>query len=88
MASNQGGDSKQSGGSERGGSGNFANDPQRASEAGKKGGQQSQSDTDSDSTQRSGGSQRGGSGNFANDPEKMSDACRKGGENSHRGSGK
>lgn len=28
-------------GNERGGSGNFANDPQRASEAGRKGGEQS-----------------------------------------------
>jgi general stress protein YciG len=34
----QGGDERQQGG-ERGGSGNFANDPERASEAGRKGGQ-------------------------------------------------
>jgi general stress protein YciG len=34
---------KQTGGSDRGGSGNFANDPQRASEAGKKGGSHSHS---------------------------------------------
>jgi general stress protein YciG len=88
MASNQGGDSKQPGGSERGGSGNFANDPQRASEAGKKGGQHSQGGSAEDSTEKSGGSQRGGSGNFANDPERASEAGRKGGESSHRGSSK
>lgn len=84
MANNQGNE-KQSGGGERDGSGNFANDPQRASEAGKKGGQQSQGTSES-GRQDSGGSQRGGSGNFANDPERASEAGRKGGENSHRGS--
>jgi uncharacterized protein len=88
MASNQGGEQGRSGGSERGGSGNFANDPQRASEAGKKGGQQSQGESQSDRQQGSGGSERGGSGNFANDPERASEEGRKGGENSHGGTSK
>jgi uncharacterized protein len=80
---------------QRGGSGNFANDPQKASEPGKKGGEhshsrsQQQSGSDSGSqrgTQNEGGaSQRGGPGNFANDPQKASEAGKKGGEHSHRG---
>ena len=65
---------------ERGGSGNFANDPQRASEVGKKGGEHSHG-----SQQHQGGGsqgQQGGSnpGNFANDREKASEAGRKGGQ--------
>jgi general stress protein YciG len=87
---------KQSG-SQRGGSGNFANDPERASEAGKKGGEQShgggsqQSGSQSGGSSQQGGSQsetggsRGGSGNFANDPEKASEAGKKGGQQSHGG---
>lgn len=60
---------------QRGGSGNFANDPQRASEAGQKGGQHS----------HGGGSQghqskSGNPGNFANDREKAGEAGRKGGQ--------
>jgi general stress protein YciG len=39
MASKQSGGSEQSQGSKRGGSGNFANDPQRASDAGRRGGE-------------------------------------------------
>lgn len=76
---------------QRGGSGNFANDPGKASEAGRKGGQQSQHGPgQSDKSQQSGsgsssGQQRGGSGNFANDPEKASEAGRKGGEHSRGG---
>jgi general stress protein YciG len=69
---------------ERGGSGNFANDPKRASEAGKKGGEHSRGH---DQQQQSGSShgQQGGSassnpGNFANDREKASEAGRKGGQ--------
>lgn len=60
-------------------SGNFANDPQRASEAGRKGGQMSQGGGN--------GGQQGNSnpGNFANDREKASEAGRKGGQNSHGG---
>ncbi|MCE0491307.1 general stress protein [Pantoea sp. Mb-10] len=55
----------------RGGSGNFAEDKQKASEAGKKGGQHSSN---------------GGGGNFKNDREKASEAGKKGGSSSHRGS--
>jgi uncharacterized protein len=82
---NMAGKDKQQGGGE-----NFANNPEKASEAGKKGGQhqqkgtgggthQSQQDNHSDA----GGQQRGGSGNFANDPDRASEAGRKGGEHSH-----
>lgn len=51
----------------RGGSGNFKDDPQKASEAGKKGGQSSSS---------------GGGGNFKDDPQKASEAGKKGGQSS------
>lgn len=61
---------------ERGGSGNFANDPHRASEAGKKGGEQSHKGQHS---QGGGGSSQQG-GNFADDPEKAREAGRKGGQ--------
>ena len=70
--------SEHQGAEQRGGSGNFANDRQKASEAGKKGGEHSHS-----GKQGEGGS--GGSGNFANDPEKASEAGRKGGEHSRGG---
>ena len=87
---NEQNDSKPTGGSEGTGKGNFANDPQRASEAGKKGGQQShQGNSKEKSGQQSGGSsQSGGSGNFADDPERASEAGRKGGQHSHGGSSK
>jgi general stress protein YciG len=78
---------KQTGGAERGGSGNFANDPQRASEAGKKGGEHSHgggSQQQSGSQSEPGGS-RSGSGNFANDRDKASEAGKKGGEKSQGG---
>ena len=92
MANNQGSsDTNQNGGSERGGKGNFANDPQRASEEGKKGGQQTHqggSDEKSSQQQSSGSSEGRGSNNFADDPEKASEAGRKGGHNSHGGSSK
>ena len=70
------------GGSQRGGSGNFANDPQRASEAGRKGGQQSQSG--------SGGTQSGSSVSppnqgGQNQTDKAREAGRKGGEQSQGG---
>ena len=73
---------KQSG-TQRGGSGNFANDTERASEAGKKGGEHSHggSQKGSGSQSESGGS-RGGSSNFANDREKASEAGKKGGQSS------
>ena len=78
---------------QRGGSGNFADDPERASEAGRKGGEQSHQGSGQSSPSQqggpgsgsSGGQQRGGSGNFANDPERASEAGRKGGEHSHGG---
>lgn len=52
--------------------GNFKNDPQRAAEAGRKGGQQSQSDGGHRAQQ--------GDGNFANDRERAAEAGRKGGQ--------
>src|SRR3979490_3487647 len=54
---------------QHGGSGNFASDPQRASEEGKKGRKQSHqgSEISQNNTEES---KRGGSGNFANDHEK------------------
>lgn len=65
---------------QRGGSGNFENDPQRASEAGKKGGEHSRGSQQ----QQGGGSQGqqggGNPGNFANDRERASEAGRKGGQ--------
>lgn len=61
--------------------GNFANDPQKASMAGQKGGQAAQrSGPDhqlTDEEHSLGGSMSGG--NFANDPQRASDAGKKGG---------
>jgi hypothetical protein len=71
-----------SSGSQRGGSGNFGNDPEKAREAGKKGGERSHDGSEDHSDTRPGQSQRGGSGNFANDPDRASEAGRKGGEHS------
>ena len=64
---------------QRGSSGNFANDPERASEEGKKGAQKQHSQSGGSKNQQGGG-QRGGSGNFADDPERASEAGRKGGQ--------
>lgn len=61
---------------QRGGSGNFANDPERASEAGKKGGEHSRQGQHS----QSGGSSGQQGGNFADNPEKAREAGRKGGQ--------
>jgi hypothetical protein len=63
---------------ERGGSGNFANDPQHASEAGKKGGEHSHGQQNQGGGSQ--GQQGGNPGNFANDREKASEAGRKGGQ--------
>ncbi len=64
----------------RGGSGNFANDRERASEAGKKGGQHSHQQSQSGSHRgEQGGSHNTNTGNFANDREKASEAGKKGG---------
>ena len=62
----------------------FSQDPELASEAGKKGGESSQGGqqqaSGSDRGQQGGGSDRGGSGNFAKDREKASEAGKKGGK--------
>ena len=63
--------------------GNFKNDPAKASEAGRKGGEHSHGGSQSGS--EGGGAERGGAGNFKNDPERASEAGRKGGEHSHGG---
>jgi general stress protein YciG len=67
---------KQSESSHRGGSGNFAEDPEKASEAGRKGGEHSGGGRSASS----GSTHPGGSGNFAEDRERASEAGRKGGQ--------
>jgi uncharacterized protein len=62
---------------QRGGSSNFANDPERASEAGKKGSQKQQGGSKG---QQQGSGQPGRRGNFADDPGRASEAGRKGGQ--------
>ena len=64
----------------RGGSGNFAEHRERASQAGQKGGQQSHTGSQNMDRERD---QHGG--NFAQDREKASEAGRKGGQHSHGG---
>ncbi|WP_404977646.1 general stress protein [Ancylobacter sp. 3268] len=67
----------------RGGSGNFANDRERASEAGRKGGEHSQGGqqhTQSAGDGRQQGGQREHSGNVANDKDRARDAGHKGGQ--------
>ena len=67
----------------RGGSGNFAEDRERAREAGRKGGEHSHQPQHSQSggdNRQQGGSERGGSGNFKNDPDRAREAGRKGGQ--------
>lgn len=54
----------------RGGSGNFAEDKQKASDAGRKGGKSSSGS---------------GTGSFKDDPQKASEAGKKGGKNSQSG---
>jgi general stress protein YciG len=63
---------------QRGGSGNFANNPERASEEGKKGAQKQHSQSGGSKRQQGGG-QHGGRGNFADNPASASEAGRKGG---------
>lgn len=66
----------------------FSQDSELASEAGKKGGENSHGGQQANQSSRgqqggrdqSGGGERGGSGNFANDREKASEAGRKGGQ--------
>jgi general stress protein YciG len=62
---------------QKGTKGNFANDPKRASKAGKKGGEQSH-DRQHDQEGESGRTQQG-AGNIADDPKRASDAGKKGG---------
>lgn len=61
---------------QQGGSGNFANDREKASEAGRKGGQSTQQHSQSSGNM----GQQGGSGNFAQNPERAAEAGRKGGQ--------
>jgi uncharacterized protein len=63
---------------QRGGSGNFAHNRERASEAGKKGAQKQHPQSGGSKNQQ--GGQRGGSGSFADDPERASESGRKGGQ--------
>lgn len=62
----------------KGGKGNLAQDREHASEAGKKGGEQSHGGQHQQSTHGS-GKQQGG-GNFAEDRERASEAGKKGGQ--------
>ncbi|WP_444678369.1 general stress protein [Halomonas sp. E19] len=65
--------------------GNFANDPKKAAEAGRKGGQNSGGNFANDPEKASEAGRKGGQnsgGNFANDTQKASSAGQKGGKNS------
>ncbi len=63
-------------------SGNFADDPKRASEAGKKGGEHSHAGPHQ--TDQIGHKETSPkSGNFADDPKRASEAGKKGGQRSH-----
>lgn len=94
MTSNQSKDSQKSSGSEKGGSGNFANDPQRASEEGRKGGQQSQgtlhksSDHKGSDQKQNGNTQLGGSNHAGDDRGKLNEKGGKGAQQSPGGSSK
>jgi uncharacterized protein len=77
---NSGNQAQQGGTTHRGGSGNFAENPQRAAEAGRKGGQNSHGGQKNyeeasyeESAQNKGS---GNSGNFANDPQRASEASK------------
>lgn len=66
--------------------GNFANNPQRAAEAGRKGGQMSAGNFANNPQRAAEAGRKGGqasSGNFANNPERAAEAGRKGGLSSH-----
>lgn len=67
----------------RGGPGNFANDRERASEAGRKGGEHSHGSQQHSQSAGEGhqqGGQRDNSGNVANDKERARNAGQKGGQ--------
>jgi len=68
----------------RGGSGNFADDRERAAEAGRKGGEHSHGQGQMSSGQPASDRDNRGS-NFRDNPEKASEAGRKGGTHSHGG---
>ncbi len=74
-------------GNERGGSGNFAHDPERASEAGKKGGQQSQSGSKSGThhDEKSGGHEKSGGQMGGSDRKGTQQGGSRGSEESARG---
>lgn len=62
----------------------FSQDPKMASEAGRKGGQESGGNFKNDPDRASEAGRKGGQesgGNFKNDPERASEAGRKGGQN-------
>lgn len=66
--------------------GNFANNPKRAAEAGRKGGQASGGNFANNPQRAAEAGRKGGqasSGNFANNPQRAAEAGRKGGQNSH-----
>ncbi len=67
--------------SSRSGSGNFANDPERASEAGRKGGKKSRGG----SQNKTSGVNHGTTGNFVEDADQASESGRKSGQHSHGG---
>ena len=73
MANQKSGGSGGSSGGGKSNPGNFANDRQKASEAGRMGGQHQGKENNP--------------GNFANDREKAAEAGRKGGQQSHSGGG-
>jgi general stress protein YciG len=70
---------------DRGGSGNFANDPKRAAEAGHKGGQQSGGNFANDPKRAAEAGHKGGQQSGGNDREKASQAGQKGGQHGHGG---
>jgi uncharacterized protein len=61
----------------RGGNANFANNPKRAAEAGRKGGEHSHG---GQHEQSSGDGRQQGEGNFADDTQRAAEAGRKGGK--------
>ncbi len=66
--------------------GNFANNPSRAAEAGRKGGQASSGNFANNPSRAAEAGRKGGqasSGNFAHNPSRAAEAGRKGGQNSH-----
>lgn len=69
----------------RGGSGNFAANPERAAQAGRKGGRMSGGNFRNNPERAAQAGQKGGQasgGNFRNDPKRASQAGRKGGQES------